>query len=70
MSKKDNKISMPQTGAGLVRYFDEKISMPQTGAGLVRYFDEESVGPKLSPEHVLVATVIVAILCFVLRYSA
>ena len=58
MSKKDNKISMPQTGA------------PQTGAGLVRYFDEESVGPKLSPEHVLVATVIVAILCFVLRYSA
>ena len=49
---------------------DNKISMPQTGAGLVRYFDEESVGPKLSPEHVLVATVIVAILCFVLRYSA
>ena len=48
---------------------DNKISMPQTGAGLVRYFDEESVGPKLSPEHVLVAT-IVAILCFVLRYSA
>ena len=48
---------------------DNKISMPQTGAGLVRYFDEESVGPKL-PEHVLVATVIVAILCFVLRYSA
>ncbi len=35
---------------------DNKISMPQTGAGLVRYFDEESVGPKLSPEHVLVAT--------------
>ena len=24
MSKKDNKISMPQTGAGLVRYFDEE----------------------------------------------
>ena len=49
---------------------DNKISMPQTGAGLVRYFDEESLGPKLSPEHVLVATVIIAILCFVLRYSA
>ena len=46
---------------------DNKISMPQTGAGLVRYFDEESVGPKLSPEHVLVATVVIAILCFVLR---
>ena len=49
---------------------DNKISMPQTGAGLARYFDGESVGPKLSPEHVIVATVILAILCFVLRYSA
>ena len=48
---------------------DNKISMPQTGAGLVRYFDEEIVGQKLSPEHVLVATVILAIFCFVLRYS-
>ncbi|MBE6509062.1 MAG: preprotein translocase subunit Sec61beta [Methanobrevibacter sp.] len=49
---------------------NDKISMPQTGAGLVRYFDEESLGPKLSPETILVASVIVAILCFVLRYSA
>ena len=49
---------------------DNKISMPQTGAGLVRQFDEESVGPKLSPEHVVVLTVILAIFCFVLRYSA
>ena len=49
---------------------DNKISMPQTGAGLVRYFDEESLGPKISPEHVIVATIILAILCFVLRYSA
>ena len=49
---------------------DNKISMPQTGAGLVRYFDEESVGPKLSPAHVVVLTVVLAIFCFVLRYSA
>ena len=49
---------------------DNNISMPQTGAGLVRYFDEESVGPKLSPEHVVVLTIILAIFCFVLRYSA
>ncbi|SDA54363.1 preprotein translocase subunit Sec61beta [Methanobrevibacter millerae] len=49
---------------------DNKISMPQTGAGLVRYFDEESVGPKLSPEHVVVLTIILAIFCFVLRFSA
>ena len=49
---------------------DNKINMPQTGAGLVRYFDEASVGPKLSPEHVVVLTIILAIFCFVLRYSA
>ncbi|MDO5848615.1 MAG: preprotein translocase subunit Sec61beta [Methanobrevibacter sp.] len=49
---------------------DKGMSMPQTGAGLVRYFDEESVGPKLSPNHVVVITVILAIFCFVLRYSA
>ena len=49
---------------------DNKMSMPQTGAGLVRYFDEDSVGPKLSPEHVVVLTIILAIFCFVLRYSA
>ena len=49
---------------------NDKISMPQTGAGLVRYFDEESVGPKLSPEHVIVITVILAIFCFVLKKQA
>lgn len=49
---------------------DDKIGMPQTGAGLVRYFDEESVGPKLSPEHIVVITIILAVFCFVLRYSA
>ena len=48
---------------------DNKISMPQIGTGLVRYFDEESLGPKLSPEHVIVLTIILAIFCFVLRYS-
>lgn len=49
---------------------DEKMSMPQSGAGLVRYFDEESVGPKLSPEHVVAITIVLAIFCFVLRFSA
>lgn len=48
----------------------EQIGMPQTGAGLVRYFDEESVGPKLSPEHVVIITIILAIFCFVLRFTA
>ena len=29
MAKKDNKISMPQTGAGLVRYFEEESLGPK-----------------------------------------
>jgi preprotein translocase subunit Sec61beta len=49
---------------------EQKYEMPQTGAGLVRYFDEESIGPKLSPEQVVVMTIILAIFCFVLRFSA
>ena len=48
---------------------DDKMSMPMSGAGLVRYFDDESVGPKLSPEVIVVGTIILAIFCFVLRYS-
>lgn len=48
---------------------DKKVDMPQTGAGLVRYFDEESVGPKLSPQQVVIVTVVLAIFCFVLRFS-
>lgn len=49
---------------------DNKMDMPQTGAGLVRYFDEESVGPKLSPQQVVVVTVVLAIFCFILRFSS
>ena len=48
---------------------DDKMSMPMSGAGLVRYFDDESVGPKVSPQAVVIATVVLAIFCFILRYS-
>ena len=69
--EKDDDGQYPDTRISDIKVIKkDKISMPQTGAGLVRYFDEESLGPKLSPEHVIVATVIIAILCFVLRYSA
>ncbi|MBU4547590.1 MAG: preprotein translocase subunit Sec61beta, partial [Euryarchaeota archaeon] len=35
-----------------------------------RYFEEETRGPKLSPEQVVVMTVILAIFCLALRFSA
>nr|WP_263640812.1 preprotein translocase subunit Sec61beta [Methanobrevibacter arboriphilus] len=43
--------------------------LPPTGAGLVRYFDEESTGPKISPEGVVIATIILGIFCFILNFS-
>jgi preprotein translocase subunit Sec61beta len=48
---------------------DKKNALPPTGAGLVRYFDEESYGPKISPEGVVVFTIILGIFCFVLSFS-
>jgi preprotein translocase subunit Sec61beta len=47
----------------------DKTSLPPTGAGLVRYFDEETTGPKISPEQVVVLTIILGIFCLVLRFS-
>ncbi|MCK9152000.1 preprotein translocase subunit Sec61beta [Methanobacterium alcaliphilum] len=48
----------------------DKKSLPPSGAGLVRYFDDETRGPKLTPEQVVVMTVILAIFCLVLRFSS
>ncbi|GAB6055617.1 MAG: preprotein translocase subunit Sec61beta [Euryarchaeota archaeon] len=48
----------------------DKKTLPPSGAGLVRYFEEETRGPKLSPEQVVVMTVILAIFCLALRFSA
>lgn len=47
----------------------EKNVLPPSGAGLVRYFDEESTGPKLSPEHVVAMTIVLAVFCLILRFS-
>nr|WP_243686967.1 preprotein translocase subunit Sec61beta [Methanobacterium formicicum] len=46
----------------------KKIPSP-SGAGLVRYFEEETKGPKLSPEQVVIMTVILAVFCIALRFS-
>jgi preprotein translocase subunit Sec61beta len=47
----------------------DKYSLPASGAGLVRYFDEESTGPKVSPEQIVAITIILAIVCLVLRFT-
>lgn len=47
----------------------DKRSLPPSGAGLVRYFEEETKGPKMSPEQVVIMTVILAVICIALRYT-
>ncbi|ADP77374.1 preprotein translocase subunit SecG [Methanothermus fervidus DSM 2088] len=48
----------------------DKKRLPPTGAGLVRYYEEEEkMGPALTPEHVVVITILLAIFCIVLRFS-
>jgi len=48
---------------------DKGNALPPTGAGLVRYFDEESTGPKISPEAVVILTIILGAFCLVLNFS-
>lgn len=45
---------------------DKGNALPPTGAGLVRYFDEESTGPKISPEAVVIVTIILGVFCLIL----
>ncbi|MEJ8543137.1 preprotein translocase subunit Sec61beta [Methanothermobacter wolfeii] len=47
----------------------DKKTLPPSGAGLVRYFEEETKGPKLTPEQVVVMSLILAVFCLVLRFS-
>lgn len=47
----------------------DKKSLPPTGAGLVRYFEEETKGPKLTPEQVVIMTIILAVFCIALRFT-
>ena len=47
----------------------DKKTLPPSGAGLVRYFEEETMGPKLTPEQVVVMSIILAVFCLVLRFS-
>lgn len=47
----------------------DKKSLPPSGAGLVRYFEEETRGPKLTPEQVVIATIILAVVCIALRFT-
>jgi len=48
----------------------DKKSLPPSGAGLVRYFEEETKGPKVTPQQVIIGTVVLAIICVALQFTS
>ena len=48
----------------------DKKSLPPSGAGLVRYFEEETKGPKVTPQQVIIATVVLAVVCIALQFTS
>ncbi|HEX3012877.1 MAG TPA: preprotein translocase subunit Sec61beta [Methanobacterium sp.] len=47
----------------------DKKSLPPSGAGLVRYFEDETKGPKLTPEQVVIGTIVLIVICIALRFT-
>jgi preprotein translocase subunit Sec61beta len=43
--------------------------MPQSTAGLTRYFDEEMGGIKITPEQVVIASVVIIVMELMLKFS-
>lgn len=47
---------------------DKKV-LPPSGAGLVRYFEEETKGPKITPTHVVIMTIVLTVFVLTLRLT-
>ena len=47
----------------------DKKTLPASGAGLVRYFNDDSFGLSLSPNQVIVGTIIIMLVCIALRFT-
>lgn len=46
----------------------EEKALPMTQAGLVRYYSIEHSKIKLSPEHVIIFTIVVSLLVILLKF--
>jgi preprotein translocase subunit Sec61beta len=47
----------------------DKKTLPASGAGIVRFFDDETSGMKITPNQVVIATIIIALICIALRFT-
>ena len=47
----------------------DKKTLPASGAGIVRFFDDETSGLKITPNQVVIATIIIALICIALRFT-
>ncbi len=47
---------------------EEKVYMPQSTAGLVRYYDDSGKSPKIRPEHIVAASVLLIAVELLLKF--
>ncbi|MBE6494466.1 MAG: preprotein translocase subunit Sec61beta [Methanosphaera stadtmanae] len=47
----------------------DKKTLPASGAGIVRFFNDDTAGMKISPNQVVIGTIIIALICIALRFT-
>lgn len=47
----------------------DKKTLPASGAGIVRFFNDETSGLKVTPNQVVIGTVVIALICIALRFT-
>ena len=49
---------------------DTAFRMPQSGAGVMSFYDEERSRIRIMPSHVVIMTILVAIIVILLNYTS
>jgi len=47
----------------------DKNTLPASGAGKVRFFNDDTSGIKVTPNQVVIGTIIIALICIALRFT-
>jgi len=47
----------------------DKNTLPASGAGIVRFFNDDTSGIKVTPNQVVIGTIIIALICIALRFT-
>jgi preprotein translocase subunit Sec61beta len=53
----------------IIWHVKTKKTLPASGAGIVRFFNDDTAGMKISPNQVVIGTIIIALICIALRFT-